>query len=100
MKQDNEYEEDQLEKMVNEHTYKLKQDNELTFQDGIDVAYFLQNFILWYRYSKSIKANMDITRGQYQIYELCEEIQLRYGFRLSVEKVQDNTIYVNEYQKI
>jgi len=91
-------EEATLVNMISDHLEQLEKDPKMAFMDGLKVGFFVDHCIEWYRYKKSIENNFNLTRGQKDIYELCESIQKEYGFDLTVDKVRENIIKVVEHE--
>ncbi len=74
----------------------LHEDKEMGFNDGMRVQLFASELITWFRYSKTLSSGGNITRGQQVSYDICQEINLGYGFNFTVENIQEQTYYTKE----
>ncbi len=74
----------------------LVEDGKTGFLDGMRVQLFASELITWFRYSKTILDGGGLSKGQKNVYDLCQEINLEYGFNFTVENIREQTYYTKE----
>ncbi len=82
--------------LFNERLPLLMGDDKLGFHDGMRVQLFVSEIISWFRYSKTLLDGESLSKGQRTIYDLCQEINLEYGFNFTVDNIRKRTFYLKD----
>jgi hypothetical protein len=86
-------EEKVLTQMLLERFDEMKKSGKYTFEDGALVSEFINNSIEWYRHLKALAYEGDTsTYGKY-LLDSYNPINTKYGFNITIDLIQDNTIY-------
>ena len=73
---------------------EMRESNEYSFEDGAIVSEFINNSIEWFRNLKlQQNAPEYLTHHGENQLKMYEEVNEKYGFNITVDLIEDNTIY-------